>query len=93
MSNIPLKQYWGLMYKYLRPQWKISLVLAILLLGNIALQLVNPQIIRSFIDAAQAGAATERLVRAALLFLGLAVIIDVGAYAGGGYGNRGLVSS
>ena len=74
MKNIPLKQYWELLYKYLRPQWKISLVLAVLLLGNIALQLVNPQIIRAFLDAAQAGAATEVLFKAALLFLGLAII-------------------
>jgi ATP-binding cassette subfamily B protein len=77
MSNIPLKQYWDLLYKYLRPQWKISLALAVLLLGNIALQLVNPQIIRSFIDAAQAGAETEVLIKAALLFLGLAILQQI----------------
>ena len=74
MNNIPLKQYWILLYKYLRPQWKISLFLAVLLLGNIFLLLISPQIIRAFIDAAQAGAATELLVKAALLFLGLAVL-------------------
>jgi ATP-binding cassette, subfamily B, bacterial len=77
MKNIPLKQYWELLYKHLRPQWKISLILALLLLGNIALQLVNPQIIRSFLDAAQVGAATETLVKTALLFLGLAVIQQI----------------
>jgi ATP-binding cassette subfamily B protein len=77
MSNIPLKQYWTLLQKYLRPQWKISLVLAVLLLGNIALQLVNPQIIRGFIDAAQAGTATETLAKAALLFLGLAALQQI----------------
>jgi len=74
MKNIPLKQYWDLLYKYLRPQWKISLVLAILLIGNISILLINPQIIRSFIDAAQTGAGTRQLLNAALLFLGLAVI-------------------
>jgi len=77
MRNIPLKQYWELLYKYLRPQWKISLILAVLLLSNIALQLVNPQIIRGFLDAAQAGAATEVLIKAALLFLGLAIIQQI----------------
>lgn len=77
MSNIPLKQYWDLLYKYLRPQWKISLVLAVLLISNIALQLINPQIIRGFIDAAQFGAATETLLTAALLFLGLAVLQQI----------------
>ncbi len=77
MRNIPLKQYWDLLYKYLRPQWKISLVLAILLLSNIALQLINPQIIRTFLDAAQSGAAIELLVNAALLFLGLAILQQI----------------
>ena len=77
MNNIPLKQYWDLLYKYLRPQWKISLVLAVLLLGNIALQLINPQIIRGFLDAAQTGAETEILVKAALLFLVLAIIQQI----------------
>ncbi len=77
MNNIPLKQYWDLLYKYLRPQWKVSLLLGLLLLSNIALQLVNPQIIRNFLDAAQAGAATEILFRAALLFLVLAVIQQI----------------
>ena len=77
MSNIPLKQYWDLLYKYLRDQWKTSLVLAVLLLGNIALQLINPQIIRNFLDAAQAGADTEILLKAALLFLVLAFIQQI----------------
>jgi ATP-binding cassette subfamily B protein len=77
MRNIPLKQYWDLLYKYLRPQWKVSILLALLLAGNIVLQLINPQIIRAFIDAAQAGAATGILVNAALLFLGLAVMQQV----------------
>ena len=77
MSNIPLKQYWDLLFKYLRPQWKISLVLAGLLLSNIALQLINPQIIRGFIDAAQAGTTIDILVKAALLFLGFAILQQI----------------
>jgi ABC-type multidrug transport system fused ATPase/permease subunit len=74
MVNIPLKQYWELLYQYLRSQWKMSLLLSVLLLGNIALLLINPQIIRAFIDAAQAGANTEILLKAALLFLVLAIV-------------------
>jgi ATP-binding cassette subfamily B protein len=74
MNSIPFKQYWSLLYKYLRPQWKIALLLAWLLLGNIALQLINPQFIRIFLDTAQTGAASEILLRAALLFLVIAII-------------------
>ena len=73
MNNIPIKAYWDLLYKYLKPQWKITLGLAILLLGNIALQIINPQIIRNFLDAAQAGAANEILLRSAIIFLILAI--------------------
>jgi ATP-binding cassette subfamily B protein len=75
--QIPIRQYWMLLKNYLQPQWKTSLFLAGLLLGTIALQLVNPQIIRSFIDDAQAGAPTSVLFQAALLFLGLAVLQQV----------------
>jgi ATP-binding cassette subfamily B protein len=71
--QVPIKQYWTLLQQYIRPQWKTATLLAVLLLGNIVLQLVNPQIIRSFIDAAQTGAAGEVLLSGALLFLGLAL--------------------
>lgn len=71
--QIPIKQYWALLKKYLQPQWKTTLLLACLLLTSIGLQLINPQIIRNFLDAAQAGAGSNQLLRAALLFLGLAI--------------------
>ena len=45
-----------------------------LLLVAIVLQLVNPQVIRYFLDTAQAGAATQRLTLAALVFIGFAVL-------------------
>ena len=44
-----------------------------MLLVSIGLQLLVPQIIRFFIDTAQAGGSLESLTRAALLFLGVAV--------------------
>jgi ABC-type multidrug transport system fused ATPase/permease subunit len=42
-------------------------------LSNIALQLVNPQIMRRFLDTAQAGGPLDVLSRAALLFLVVAL--------------------
>ena len=56
-------------------------VLALLLVGNVGLQLVNPQIIRAFIDAAGAGAAVRELTQAALTYLGLAIAIQVIGFA------------
>jgi len=75
--NIPLKQYWNLLVGYLRPQWSWVLLLALLLLGTIGLQLVNPQLMRSFIDTAQSGGASRTLVSLALLFIGVALIQQV----------------
>ena len=50
-----------------------------LLFGSISLQLVNPQIMRVFIDTAQAGGPSELLLRAALLFIAVALVQQVAA--------------
>ncbi len=55
--KIPIRQYWNLLVNYLKPQWPWVLLLTVLTLGNIALQLVGPQIVRHYIDAARAGRA------------------------------------
>jgi ATP-binding cassette subfamily B protein/ATP-binding cassette subfamily C protein len=73
MVNIPLKQYWNLLWEYLRPQWPWVLLLAGLILGNIGLQLLSPQIARYFIDTARAGSAQSKLTNAALLFVAVAI--------------------
>ena len=75
--SIPIKQYWTLLVNYLKPQWRWAALLAALLLGSIGLQLVNPQIMRYFIDTAQAGGEQETLLRAALLFIGIALVQQV----------------
>jgi ATP-binding cassette subfamily B protein/ATP-binding cassette subfamily C protein len=72
--NIPLTRYWNLLVTYLRPQRFRVAGLALLLLSSLALQLVNPQILRVFIDSAIAGGAPEALSTAALLFIGLALL-------------------
>jgi ATP-binding cassette subfamily B protein len=72
--KIPLRQYWTLLVRYLGPQWPSVALLAVLLFGTISLQLLNPQIARQFIDAAQSGAPPAALVRVALLFLGVAML-------------------
>jgi ATP-binding cassette subfamily B protein len=48
-------------------------LLAALLLGGIGLQLVNPQILRAFIDTAETGGALRTLLAVALIFLGVAL--------------------
>jgi len=59
--KIPLKQYWDLLVDYLRPQWRMAALLAVLLFSGIGLQLINPQIVRSFIDSAKTGTGMDTL--------------------------------
>ena len=72
----------GLLLAYLRPRRAQVALLSALLFGGIALELLNPQILRGFIDAAMAGGAPAQLTRAALLFIGVALaqqLVTVGA--------------
>ena len=70
---IPVRAYWRLLKKYLRPLRARVVLLAVLLLTGIAFQVINPQLIRSFIDGAQEGADISTLLRYAVLFILLAV--------------------
>lgn len=63
-----------LLATYLRPEWPRAVLLGLLLFTGIGLQLANPQIVRTFIDQAQAGEPFERLVWIALLFIGVALL-------------------
>lgn len=72
--SIPIKQYGALLARYLKSQrWRV-VFLAVLLFTWIGLQVLNPQIVRYFIDQAQAGAPLDTLVWSALLFLGVAIL-------------------
>jgi ATP-binding cassette subfamily B protein/ATP-binding cassette subfamily C protein len=72
--TIPLKQYGALLVDYLKLQKGPAALLAVLLLGSIGLQLVNPQIVRYFLDTAETGNGLDRLFGAAALFMGVALV-------------------
>ncbi len=72
--DLQLKQYRDLLLKYLKPQWSLALFLLLLLLINMGLALLNPQMIRIFIDIVSAGGAMSALISTALLFLVVAVL-------------------
>ena len=59
--------------RYLEPRQRQLVLLAILLLTGIGLQLANPQVIRYFLDTAQAGGRQGSLPSAAGLFIALAL--------------------
>ncbi|MDP9379803.1 MAG: ABC transporter ATP-binding protein/permease [Chloroflexota bacterium] len=80
--RIPLRSYWVLLARYLRPQRLRVVLLAVVLFGSIGVQLVNPQIIGYFIDTAEQGGTQQALLLAATLFIVMAFtqqLLAVGA--------------
>ncbi|MBE2200734.1 MAG: ABC transporter ATP-binding protein [Anaerolinea sp.] len=77
MMKLPIRQYFELLSKYLRPQGAMVLLLALALFGGIALQLVSPQIVRGFIDAVQMGMTSATLLQTAVLFLIVTLISQI----------------
>ena len=75
--KIPFQQYWDLLAQYIRPQRRRFVSLTILLLSSIGMQLINPQIMRFFIDTTQGGSASGVLLMAALAFIGIAILQQV----------------
>jgi ABC-type multidrug transport system fused ATPase/permease subunit len=71
--NTPLYQYAQLLARYLKPQRLRVIGLSVLLFGGIGLQLLNPQVIRFFIDTAQSGGPQRELWLAAALFIAFAL--------------------
>lgn len=66
--------YRKLLQSYLKGQWGKVGLFTLALFGGIAVQLIAPQVIRAFIDAAAAGAEMGFLWRLAAWFLVLAVL-------------------
>jgi len=75
--NRSLDSFRTLLGRYLLPQWRHVALLAVLLLSGIGVELLNPQILRNFIDMATGGEALPALTRTALLFLGLAFLFQL----------------
>jgi ATP-binding cassette, subfamily B, bacterial len=70
----PMVHQRQLMLTYLRPQAGRVALLATLLLCSIGLQLINPQVLRAFLDAATSGGTSAFLARVALLYVGVALV-------------------
>ena len=75
--KIPIRKYFDILSKYLMHQKIRFLLLACLVLGNIGLQLLNPQIMKYFIDAVTTGKPVGMLTSAAMFFLGAALLQQV----------------
>ena len=66
--NIPVREYWRLLSRYLAAQRGAALMMAVLLVASTGLGLAAPQVVRTFIDAALAGAGQSLLIQTAVSF-------------------------
>lgn len=67
--QVTVAEYGQLLRRYASPYRVKIIFLALLLFTSIGLQLVNPQILRRFIDQAMADSALDKLITLAALFL------------------------
>ncbi len=69
-----LLQYRDLLSRYLKPQIGWVILMSAVLLAGITIKLINPQVLRYFLDTAQVGGAPRSLNTAAGLFLTFAIL-------------------
>ena len=75
--NVARRRYLALFATYVGPEWRRAVLLAVLMFATIGLQLLNPQLLRRFIDSALGGAEVSDLVTIALLFMVIAFLTQV----------------
>jgi ABC-type multidrug transport system fused ATPase/permease subunit len=76
-ARISIRKYSRLLSHYLRPQGWLVAALAAAILSNIALQLISPQILRRFVDAATSAAVSVPLLALGLLYMGVSLLQQV----------------
>jgi ABC-type multidrug transport system fused ATPase/permease subunit len=86
--KIELQQYWQLLLDYLKPQKTRVVKFAIALIASIVLQILNPQILRYFIDTAVSGGDSQTLFIAAFLFIAVALITQAMTITATFYGEN-----
>lgn len=72
--NVSRTHYWQLFQRYVWPQKGRVILLALLVLSSLALLLINPQIIRYFLDSVEQQRSLDQLIGAAALFTALTIL-------------------
>src|SRR5512133_2738589 len=72
--DLTIDTYRRIFARYMRPQWRRTLALALLILGGTLLQLEIPKILRGFIDAVEAHRPGSALMIMAAAFLGAGML-------------------
>src|SRR5260370_5897890 len=67
--SLSVNRYVALVVTYLKAQWGRTLVMGVLMLVNVGLQLLGPQIVRFFIDTILARGLSSTLALYALLLV------------------------
>ena len=75
--DLPIRRYGDLMFEYLYPLRRKVYLLAGLIFTTLALQLINPQIIRSFIDTAVSTKDSQPLIWAGGIFLATSLLLQL----------------
>lgn len=75
--KITFKEYSFFLKRYLQPRLLLVISLGVTLLLNIGLQIVNPLIMRNFIDGAVAGVEVNLLIQLALAFIAVAILQQI----------------
>lgn len=75
--DLPIRRYGDLMFQYLYPLRRKVYLLAGLIFATLALQLINPQIIRRFIDTAVSSQDSQPLIWAGGVFLFTSLLLQM----------------
>jgi ATP-binding cassette subfamily B protein/ATP-binding cassette subfamily C protein len=75
--DLPIKRYGDLMFQYLYPLRRKVTLLAGLIFLTLVLQLLNPQILRGFIDTAVSTQDRQPLIVAGLIFLAVSLLLQI----------------
>ncbi|KAA3662832.1 MAG: ABC transporter ATP-binding protein [Chloroflexi bacterium] len=73
----PTISYWQLLKTYMQPQKKAVALLTGLIISSITLQLINPQLVRRFLDAVETGRTLRELFITSAIFIGIALLAQV----------------
>ncbi len=79
---IPFRRYWTLQKKYMLPYRRKIIGLALLMVCDVALRVVNPQIVRFYIDIVTTSTGGTLYIEAAFLYIAIATFQQVALVLG-----------
>jgi ATP-binding cassette subfamily B protein len=67
--------------KYLKPYWLFALLSPILMIGEVVVDLMQPQLMRTIVNEGVLGGDMELIIRTGLLMLGLVILGGLSGFA------------